>query len=82
MHFVGGRLSIEEFQPGTHDLLYGIYDRRKNLVGHNYVRLTGQTAFQRRAPRDPQFGIEHASKSYFSGWSIRSSNRLVITALA
>jgi len=37
----GRQLSVEQFQAGTHDLLYGIYDRRQNLIWHNFVRLTG-----------------------------------------
>jgi hypothetical protein len=58
MHFIGFQLTIEQFQAGTHDLLYGLYDRRQNLIGHDLVRLTGQTVFQRTAPGDPQFGID------------------------
>jgi hypothetical protein len=58
MHFFGCQLSIEQFQAGTHDLLHGLYDRRQNLMWHNFVRLTGQTAFQGPAPGDPQFGAD------------------------
>jgi hypothetical protein len=58
MYLFGRRLTVEEFQPRTHDLLYGIYDGRQNLVGHNIVRLTAQALLQGLAPRDSQFRID------------------------
>jgi hypothetical protein len=58
MYFVGRHLSSEQFQTGTNDLLYGIYDWRQNLIRHNFIWLTDQAAFQGPAPSDPQFGID------------------------
>jgi hypothetical protein len=58
MHFVGCQFSSEQFQAKSYDLLYGLYDRRRNLIEHDFVPLTGQNAFQGAAPGDPQFRVD------------------------
>jgi hypothetical protein len=51
-------LSTEQFEAGSHDLLHRIYDRRQNLIWHDFVRLSGQAVSQGASPGDPQFGID------------------------
>src|SRR5579862_4405200 len=58
MHFFGCQLTIEQSQSGTHDLLYGLYDRRQNLVRHDLVRIMRQAALQGPTPGDPKFRID------------------------
>src|SRR5580698_9219668 len=58
MYCFGRQSSVEQVQAATHDLLYGIYDGRKDLIRYNFIRLTGQTVFQGSAPGDPQFSID------------------------
>ena len=56
MHSLRRSLNVEQFQARTYDLLHGLHDRRQNLVGHDLVRLTGQTGLQGSAPGDSQLG--------------------------
>ena len=58
MYFVRLQLSVEQFQPGTYDLLYRVYDGRKDLIRHNFAWLSGKAALQGLAPCDPQFCID------------------------
>jgi hypothetical protein len=49
---------MEQSYARTDDLLYGIYDRPQNPVGHHFVGVSCQAFCQRLSPSNSQLGID------------------------